>query len=123
VKKLDACLSKAIELNKNHPDGRYRHFTFLLIKGKIIGWGMNHPGEPNKAVGYPSYSKIHSEIDAYTKNRNKLGKGFEVVNIRLSVNNELRMSQPCGVCQSLLDRVGCTKIIFSTNNGFVTYER
>ena len=114
------CFEKALKLNENHPDGNYRHFTFLFQCGKMLSIGMNRKAEPKIYLGYPPYSKLHSEIDAINKARHTLdiSKGFEIINIRLTKGGRLRLSKPCVHCQQVLDNLGCEDVIYSVDDGF-----
>jgi len=65
--------------------------------------------------------KIHSEIAAYRKAKGILTKNepFEIVNIRLNKNKELRLSKPCICCFEIMKELGCSKFYFSSNAGFL----
>ena len=107
---------------KNHPEFLYKgyiHFSFLILKGKVIAIGLNHRGNNPIQYGYPIYGKIHSEIDAYRKAKGLLkGDSFLLINIRLGRGGILRNSKPCKFCQSLLKELGCKRVYYSTEIGF-----
>jgi len=109
---------------KNHPEFLYKgyiHFSFLILKGKVIAIGLNHRGNNPIQYGYPIYGKIHSEIDAYRKAKGLLkGDSFLLINIRLGRGGIIRNSKPCLYCQSLLKELGCKEVIYSTENNFQT---
>jgi len=107
---------------KNHPEFLYKgyiHFSFLILKGKVIAIGLNHRGNNPIQYGYPIYGKIHSEIDAYRKAKGLLkGDSFLLINIRLGRGGIIRNSKPCFFCQSLLKELGCKRVYYSTEIGF-----
>lgn len=86
-----------------------------------MGYGTNkEPVGLLVAYGYRQSSKIHSEVAAYWKVKGLLnGGGWEVLNIRLNKQNELRMSAPCTCCKNFLFAAGCTGVSYSTNEGIV----
>ena len=63
-KVLKECLEIAFKhTNPNHPQyGNYMHFSFYVQDNKIVGWGTNKTGNAQTCMGYPKYSKIHSEV-------------------------------------------------------------
>ena len=121
---LRECLRKAKLRNSPlyHPDwGSYHHFCFIVQENKIVKYGMNRTANAIPIHGFGAKRhKIHAEIDAYHKARRILNnkKTFEVVNIRLNRQNELRSAAPCAHCTSFLAFVGCSKTFYTTNSGF-----
>lgn len=120
---LKECLRIARE--KNTPDhhdqwGKFHHFAFVVQNNKIIEWATNKTGESPTVWGYQQTAKIHAEFWAYQKAKGLLdkNKSFELVNLRLNKNNELRMSKPCSCCYNFLKSFGCIKIWFTTDLGF-----
>jgi len=119
-KTLSTCLD--IALKNNTPDKHpqwdyYHHYSFIIQREKVVGFGMNRRSSPLTLLGYPDYSKMHSEIDAYFKVKGLLEKNkpFEVVNIRLTKTNRIVMSQPCPCCSSFLYKSGCDSVWFTTS--------
>jgi tRNA(Arg) A34 adenosine deaminase TadA len=111
-----------------HPQGTYSHYSFIVQKNELVGYGINQDGEPLVHWGYnknkedPTYSpKIHSEIHAFRKNKALLKKNqsFEIINIRLNRKGELRLSKPCKCCNYLLSELGCKKFYYSCETGFL----
>lgn len=110
-----------------HSQGCYAHYSFIVQNNEIIGYGVNQDGEPLIHWGYkrmkddPSYTpKIHAEIHAYRKNKSLIDKtkNFEIINIRLNKQGELRLSKPCTCCAKLLSELGCKKFYYSSEKGF-----
>ena len=104
---------------KKHPQWDcYKHFSFIIQNGKIIEWGMNRSAEP--LIGYPEWGKLHAECDAYFKAKGLLDTSdpFGVINIRMGINGNLKISKPCNCCQQFLKRLNCREIWFSTELGF-----
>lgn len=125
----------AISRSKNdlHPEyGRFCHFSFVIQNNKIIEYGGNHSGQPrihygyNKKVRSKSWRpKTHAEASAYFKARGLLEKNkfFEIINIRLSKQGELRNSKPCDCCAEFLTALGCRCFYFSSSNNSFLKER
>lgn len=120
---LDRLLTVSRQHNSptKHPEwGHYHHFSFVIQDNQIVEWATNRTANPLLKYGYPSHGKLHSESEAYRKARGLLDRmrTFDVVNIRLSKRNVLRMSKPCKCCMRFLQTVGCRSVTFSTNLGF-----
>lgn len=117
-KMLDICLNIAIKHLSKHTEP-YCHFSFIIHKNQVIEWGTNRRGSPLTFLGYPSYSKIHSEVDAYLKGKGLLKKAsFDVINIRMTRSGKLlRNAGPCKNCYEFLKGMGCRYIWFSTDLG------
>lgn len=103
----------------NLPQSKFRHFTFIMKRNRVISYGFNlnwktHPLAQNR------YRSLHSEIMALTQfpHRNEDYFKCQLVNVRLNSNLELRLSKPCGYCQSLLAAYGFRDIWYTTNSGF-----
>jgi len=121
---INRCLDIAFKHNvpANHPQwGCYHHYSFILKQNKIIEWSTNYTGEPNIFLGYKSYQKIHSELMAFKRAKKLLGRDlgmFEILNIRLNKNNELKNSFPCNCCLGWLKENNCSRICYSHEAGF-----
>ena len=118
---LNECLRIAIRINPKHPEyNYYHHFSFVIQNNQIMEWGTNRGEGATPLIGYPEYSKLHSEARAYFKARGLLerGKNFEVINIRLNKRGDVRISRPCKCCSSFLKFLGCRTVWFTTLNGF-----
>ena len=117
-KLLSKCYCTALNVLDKHCQP-YKHYSFVVQKNRIVGYGINNNGPANITLGYPSYSKIHSEVDAYFKNKAfiDIQFPFEIVNIRMMKNGRLRDSNPCPCCFGFLSSLNCNRIWFSTNIG------
>jgi len=122
-------ITEAIRISKlkldKHPEyDNYPHFSFIVVKNKILGYGTNLPYPPKKNYGYEAriqggVAKLHSEIVAWKRCKSLIqGANFEIVNIRLNRNSELRDSCPCSCCMNLLTTLGCSRFYFSTSTSF-----
>lgn len=119
-KLLNICLLIAKNSLPNHPrkDG-YKHFSFVIQDNRIIEWGTNMSGLPLYIFGYQSHQMIHSENLAYKRARGLLDKNklFDIINVRLNNNSEIKISKPCNCCLNYLKDFGCGNIWFSKSNG------
>lgn len=96
-----------------------KHVSMILHKNRIVSIGRNYFKTHPKAhkLGY-LYSEMHSELDAYRKiPRHLRDKKLTLVNVRMNVDGELRMSRPCEVCSGWCVEV-FDKIYYTDNEGF-----
>ena len=104
-----------------HPEFRhYIHFSFIVVDNQIVTVGKNRAVEPPPYYGYHKRvekPKIHSELDAYSKYKWKT-VGFEMVNLRLSRQGEMKLSKPCPICAEWLSQTMCTGLVYSTKEGW-----
>lgn len=97
----------------------------MIQSNKIVEWATNSNYEPPKHHGYSSRIQNnqafgHSELAVWFKSKGILNGNFELVNIRINKDGELRMSKPCVCCHPILTKLGCTKFYFSSEIGFLT---
>lgn len=119
---LEACYKKL----KRHPEiNNFPHYSFILKNGKVISWARNSKIEPPKHFGYHRKAdslfrpKYHAELAAYRKHPVK--PPFEVVNVRMNKNGELRISKPCPACAKVMTALGCRRFYYSFNDGFLEF--
>lgn len=119
---LQECLRISARNNKTHPErGNYQHFCFVVQNNKIVEWSTNRPGAAVQMFGFmPHRHKIHAEVDAFRKAKGVLQKNkpFEVVNIRLTIGGQVRISAPCECCSRFLAAMDCKRIWFTTGAGW-----
>lgn len=109
------------------PEGKNKHFSFILDKSKIIAFGTNdgfktHPKA--KELQY-RFCAIHSELSAILRYRGKDKdfSHFTLVNIRINHDKNLGMSKPCEICQQLIESLGFAKVFYTDYNGqFIRYK-
>lgn len=119
----------AQRINPKHPEkGRFQHFTFIIQSNKIVEWAINTRQEPPRHQGYhrrlidAEYPpKMHSEANAYRRARGllDLNKSFQIINIRLNRDGEMRQSKPCNCCFDIMKALGCSCFFYSSNVGFL----
>lgn len=103
------------------PRSRFKHFTYIVRRNKIINFGVNHDRKTNpinQKYGY-RYPQIHSEgsaIIAFPYNRNELAE-YDFYNVRINNLGQISMSAPCPHCQTLLRSHGIQSIFFTTEQG------
>jgi hypothetical protein len=126
---VQECITDAVSFLSKHSQytirGSFIHYTFVSIDGEVVGFGTNRspPNNFPKLSSYPYGSMIHSEVDAYFKFAFEIRKSnrFEVLNLRLSRDGQLRNSKPCKCCNHFLKAVGATDVYYSTDAGIVKY--
>ena len=124
---LQQAVAYALDKLPNHPELlHFPHFSFIVARGKIVSWATNTRIEPPIHYGYhrswdETYKpKFHAEISAYKKAT--ISETFEIINIRLSRHGEIRLSKPCHPCCKLMTKLGCKRIWFSSEAGFLSLD-
>lgn len=120
---LRVAIHLAYDYLAHHPQiNHYPHYSFIIVKNKIVSWATNTCLEPPIYLGYHrswdgSYKpKFHAEWHAYR--RSKITGPFDIVNIRLNKSRHLRLSKPCKTCFHLLSSLGCRKFWYTDQTGF-----
>lgn len=107
----------------------FLHYSFLIINEDIYTWATNNHITPDRRWGYEKLRRwddsyipgTHSELGVIQKCFNFLRYRVEewgIINIRLNRRGELRLSAPCFVCRGWLQALGCSKIVFTVENGW-----
>jgi hypothetical protein len=111
----------------HHPElNHFPHFSFVVARGRIMSWATNTKMEPPKHYGYHrpwdgTYRpKFHAEVLAYR--RSEVVGPFEIINVRLNRNGDVKLSRPCVPCCRLLGSLGCRRIWFSSEVGFLSVD-
>lgn len=126
---LDAALilaQESLPRHSNYHTGTFLHWAFIIQDNKIIGWSTNDFGEPPKGLGYKCkrdthlFSTRHAEYKALMKCKGIMNfqKNWEIINIRLNKQGDMRISKPCNRCYSLTKDWGCVKYYFTTEVGW-----
>ena len=107
--------------NISLPRSRFKHFTYIVRRNKIIVFGVNHDKKTNpinQKYGY-RYPQIHSEgsaIIAFPYSRIELAE-YDFYNVRINNLGQISMSAPCPHCQTLLRSHGIHSIFQTTEQG------
>ena len=98
-----------------HSSVKHKHACAVLQNGKLCGVGINKylPGKGIRVC-------LHSEIDAMAGVKTLKGKDLLV--IRISSSNTLRMSKPCSGCLKKIKANGINKVYYSTNEETIAVE-
>ena len=106
-------------LDRN-PNPRYRHFSFILDKGRILSVAMNNQFKTHPLTRKYNYfsEHLHSELSACIKLGLENAEGLVMVNTRILLqNNKLGFSKPCYGCQNLCKQLQFKEIWFTTSSG------
>ena len=110
----------AIEL-ADFANSTQRHFSFIVIRNKIICSGINRRDKTHPIANKFNYYKnnIHSELSAILNwpLQNKELSGTTMINVRLDWNNKIMLSKPCGFCQRLLASFNFSEVFYADNSG------
>lgn len=108
-------VEQAMEEAKKSPMAQ-KHGCVIVHKNKLVSAGYNKLVEP-----FGSYS-VHAEVNALlkakkilTKSELKQSKLFIVRIGTDNMDNPLKYSKPCKVCQELIDRLGIKIVFYSTS--------
>lgn len=98
-----------------------RHFSFIVIRNKIICSGVNKQNKTHPIADRFNYYRknIHSELSAILNwpLSNKELSGTSMINIRLDQNNKIMLSKPCVFCQRLLGSFCLKEVFYSDELG------
>jgi deoxycytidylate deaminase len=116
-----ARLIKIAKSHKHIVDTPQRHFSFILLKGKLIsiGWNEAWKTHPLAAKFGHRFSAIHSELASIKnmqKNWSVLPK-CKLVNVRIKPNGTVGLSKPCKYCRRLLADFEVGEVYYSDENG------
>ena len=100
------------------PDTKYKHFSFLIKRNKIVsvGYNLSFKTDPLAKKYNYRFNNIHSELKAilnYPFPPATLSK-YTMVNIRIMGNGSIGLSKPCKKCQQLLRDFGISRVWYST---------
>jgi hypothetical protein len=106
---------------KNVPNGRNKHFSFILHRNRIlsIGWNDYWTSHPeSKRLGC-RFDAIHSELSAVLRYRGPASKLKRCILINTRVNSldEIGMSRPCPSCEGLIHEIPFRQVWFTDING------
>lgn len=121
-------LNKCVKLSRkliSLPDSRQLHFSFLILKNRIIsvGYNLSFKTHPLAKKYNHRFCSIHSELKCiknFPYPLDYLSKCY-LINIRIMKNGKLGMAKPCIRCQRLLEDFDIRHIIFSNENGEFEY--
>jgi len=108
------------------PTSRNRHFSFLLVRNKVlsVGYSLGYTTHPlAKKYGH-RFNAIHSELSViknFPYPPSLLSK-CKIVNIRIMRDGSLGMSRPCKHCQQLLHDLDITDIWYTNEQGEFTQQ-
>ena len=94
-----------------------KHGCVVIHKNKVVATGFNKQVEPF------SLTSIHAEVNALIKAKKILNKSelkqAKLMVVRIGTNsmdNPLKYSKPCKVCQNFIEKLGVQLVYYSTSN-------
>ena len=99
---------------------RFKHFSFAIVKNKIISIGWNQSKSHSLAAAHDFiYPVLHSEVHALTRLKffRDIYKHLIVANVRLNNRGEVMLSKPCWQCQKLLKNLKVKEVWYSEYDG------
>lgn len=102
------------------PQGKSRHFSFIIERNNIlsVGWNSYKTHPMAERMGFP-YHTTHSELHAIL-NFNlpiSLLYKYNFINLRLTQEGPA-ISKPCKFCQKMLGHFGVESVEYSTEKGW-----
>jgi hypothetical protein len=110
-------ISKAYSL-VDMPQGRFKHFSFLVQRTTPICVGWNWKKTHTISEKY-RFQSLHSEghcILSFPHDRDLL-HNYSIYNIRINNIGRLALASPCPYCQILLKSYGIRDIFFTNDSG------
>ena len=103
------------------PDSKSKHFSFIVIRNKIlsVGYNLGFKTDPLAKKYKYRFNSTHAELAAiknFPYPPSNLSK-CKLVNIRIKANGELSMAKPCTNCAKLLQDLDLTKIWYTNWQG------
>lgn len=116
--KLDAECRRS---TADHP--RYRHFTFLLDKSRIVTIGRSRNRKTHPIAAKYGYRRsIHSELDAVLRlDKEGEANGLVMFNTQIVQGDRISMAKPCPICQRFIRDVGIRSVIYTNHDGDIIY--
>lgn len=126
---LDIALSLLPKAKEDrNTKNKFFHFAFGFKRNKLLAIGQNSPEKThtkalvlskrfNTDLEYPHF---HAETDLISRLWGKyyIDSSLKLVIIRLNKHGQLRCSQPCERCSTIIRSLGINKIWWSVDNGF-----
>jgi tRNA(Arg) A34 adenosine deaminase TadA len=116
-------LRKIIKLSRKYieyPEGRTKHFTFIMKRNTVIamGWNLTHKTHPIAHRFSHRFDSIHSELNALLNFPFPLSKlrDYNIINIRLRKDGTIGLAKPCKHCYNMLYAFGVKEMIYSIND-------
>lgn len=111
IKKL-----KLLRKKSNHHSQKMG--AIITKKGIPIGWGWNSLKTHPKSLHL--FRSCHAEFKAVRSVKNKeLLKGATIIIYREDASGAMVCAKPCKSCQTLLNRSGIARVIYSDNGCFI----
>jgi deoxycytidylate deaminase len=105
-----------------HREMRTCHISFLIRHGKIIHIGWNkyktHTFNQNHPYRHVDCG-LHAELDVCLKSGKEDLSDYELLVVRLNVENIFRNSRPCVGCQSVLRQFRIREVFYTNSLGIV----
>lgn len=104
------------------PQSRFKHFTYITLRNKILNIGYNFSKRSNpisKKFNYRFDDGLHAEAHAiisFIYPRSELYK-YRFYNVRITNQGKVALSAPCEFCQSLLLSHGISDIYYTNEDG------
>lgn len=103
------------------PDSKSKHFSFILMRNKILSVGYNlcfksHPLAQRYGHRFNSTHAELAVIKNFPYSPSLLSK-CKLVNIRIKANGQLSMAKPCKNCAKLLKDFDLTDIWYTNWQG------
>lgn len=100
----------------------YKLGAVVVRQGKVIGRGANGIRKHGYSHIYNFPMTLHAEAAAILNTPKHLLEGSDLYVVRISKNNEVRMSKPCDCCITLAKMVGIKNVHYSTHNDYETLD-
>lgn len=120
AKTLNGLLTKSRAM-VDLPQGRLRHFSFILRRNKILSFGWNQKKTHTLAWQNDyKYMFIHSELAAIKNfpGPPSMLADCVLVNTRIGLCGDVLISKPCRTCQRMIEAFDFKQVIYTTEKGW-----
>lgn len=121
-------LNKCVKLSRkliDLPDSCQLHFSFLILKNRIIsvGYNLSFKTHPLAKLYHHRFCSIHSELKCINNCLPKYIHRCTLINVRIMKDGSLGMAKPCPKCEQLIRDFGIKDICYTNRNGIFVHEK
>ena len=115
-------IAKAVAGESTYPS--FRHGAVLVNGNAVINKSCNKYGYSRFAARFrrrdEGMATVHAELGSILNVDRAKTEGATVYVVRINNQGETLMSRPCNMCAAAMKHCGIKKVIYSTNEGFVS---
>lgn len=116
---LNRCVEVSYALLPQIAWHRSTHVAFLLKNSRIcyVGWNEERTHPITKKHPYRSLAYKHAELSCLLKPKKDDLSDYALAVLRIDRNNQINQSKPCLGCQSVIEQLGVSRVMYTEANG------